>query len=392
MTIAVDTSAPLPFQAGTGNDSPPPPRTPIPRSRVRLRDFGGGDLVLLGASLAAAIAVTWLIFEQFALLSGPAGFVVCSIAAFLLIYWVANVQLNGRLVATDRLWAAILGVGAVGLAVPLGAVLVFVISHGYHLISVHFFVKDQKGVGALSPASAGGIGHAVLGTLEQVGIAVIMGGPLGIATAVFLNEVGGRATRLVRIVVTAMSGLPSIVAGIFVYSIWIVYLGQGFSGFAGAIALSVMLLPSIARTTEEVLKVVPGGLREASTALGAPEWRTVWSVVLPAARPGIVTAVLLGIARVAGETAPLLFTIFGSSFINANPFNGAQEALPLFIYAHVKLPSASQVQLGYSAALALAMVVFFLFLCARLVSGTRPSWMNLSLLRRAAKSSERSEG
>lgn len=390
MTLAVDTSTPD-STPSAGGSSPPPPKTAITRSRVRLRDFGRGDLVLLGSSLAAAFALTWLIFEQFALLSGPAGFVFCSIVAFLVVYWAANVQLNGRLVATDRVWAAILGIGAIGLAVPLGAVLVFVIGHGYHLISLHFFTKDQKGIGPLSPAGAGGIGHAAVGTLEQVGIAVALGGPLGIATAVFLNEVGGRATRLVRIVVTAMSGLPSIVAGIFIYSVWIVYLGQGFSGFAGALALSVMLLPSIARTTEEVLKVVPGGLREASTALGAPEWRTVWSVVLPAARPGIVTAVLLGVARVAGETAPLLVTIFGATYFNFNPISGPQEALPLFIYEHVKLSSASQIQLGYSAALALAMIVFVLFLAARLVSGKRPSWLSLSMLRRSANPSDRVE-
>jgi phosphate transport system permease protein len=347
--------------------------------------------MLLGSSIAAAIALTWLIFEQFALLSGPAGFVICATGIFLLVYWIGNVQLNGRLVATDRLWAAILAIGALCLAVPLCAVVIFIVSHGWKLLSAHFFVKDQKGLGPLSPVGAGGIGHAVLGTLEQVAVAVIIGAPLGIATAVFLNEVGGPTTRFVRTVVTAMSGLPSIVAGIFVYSVWIVALGQGFSGFAGALALSILLLPSIARTTEEVLKVVPGGLREASTALGAPEWRTVWSVVLPAARAGIVTAVLLGIARIAGETAPLLVTIFGSTYYNANLFHGAQEALPLFIYQHVKLPLASQVQLAYGAALALAIVVFMLFLLARLVSGKRPSWMSMSTFRRAPSQPERSE-
>lgn len=390
MSVAVDVPVARDESAHTLSPLPPQPR-PTARRRVRLRDFGAGDIALLASSVAAAIAIAWLIFEQFALLSGPAGFAISAIAAFLLIYWVANVQLNGRLVATDRLWAAILGLGALGLAVPLGAIVVFVIGHGAHLLSLNFFVKDQKGVGPLSPPGAGGIGHAILGTLEEIGAAVLIGGPLGIATAVFLNEVGGRVTRLVRIVVTAMSGLPSIVAGIFVYSIWIVELGQQFSGLAGALALSVMLLPSIARTTEEVLKVVPGGLREASTALGAPEWRTVWSVVLPAARPGIVTAVLLGIARVAGETAPLLVTIFGSNYYNANLFHGPQEALPLFIYRQVKLALASQVALGYGAALGLSIVVFGLFLCARLVSGKRPSWLSLSLFRRALKTSERSE-
>jgi phosphate transport system permease protein len=353
--------------------------------RRNTRSFSLGDAALLVGSVLASLATVWLIFEQFLLLSGAAGFVICWIVLFLVCYWGVNLQVNGRLVANDRLWGAIVAVGSLGFAVPLVMLLIFVVGHGYHLISVHFFLKDQKGVGVLSPVGTGGIGHAILGTLEEVGFAVLIGGPLGIVTAVYLHEVGGKLTKAVRIVVTAMSGLPSIVAGIFVYSIWIVALGQGFSGLAGALALSMMLLPSVARTTEEVLKAVPGGLREASAALGAPEWRTVWSVVLPVARPGIVTAVLLGIARIAGETAPLLVTIFGSNYFNANLFHGDQEALPLFIYTHVKLPLQSQIDLAYGAAFALAIVVFALFLAARLASGRRPSWIGLAKLRSMVK-------
>jgi phosphate transport system permease protein len=351
-----------------------PTRPPAPAKR-RISRVEPQDVVLLVASLVASFAAVWLVFEEFLLLSGAAGFVVCWIAFFLFIFWLSNVQVNGRLVANDRLWGAILGLGALGLAVPLVLIIVFLVGHGYRVLSVHFFLKDQRGLGPLSPVGAGGVGHAILGTLEQVGFAVLIGAPLGIATAVFLHEVGGRLTSTIRVVVTAMSGLPSIVAGIFVYSIWVVALGEGFSGFAGSLALSMMLLPSIARTSEEVLKLVPGGLREASMALGAPDWRTVWSVVLPVARPGIVTAVLLGIARVAGETAPLLVTIFGSTYYNTNLFHGDQEALPLFVYTHVKLPLASQIQLAYGAALALAIVVFALFLAARIASGRRPEWL-----------------
>ena len=155
-----------------------------------------------------------------------------------------------------------------------------------------------------------------------------MGVPLAIATAVFLNEVGGRGVRLVRTVVTAMSGTPSVVAGIFIYSILILTHVLTYSGFAASLALVVILLPSVTRVVEEVLRVVPGGLREASLALGAPQWRTVWSVVLPTARSGVVTAVLLGVARIVGETAPLLFTAFGSQVINSNPFAHPQAPCP----------------------------------------------------------------
>ncbi len=166
-----------------------------------------------------------------------------------------------------------------------------------------------------------GVAHAIVGTLEEVGLAAVIGVPIALATAIFLNEVGGKGTRIVRTVVTAMSGLPSIVAGLFIYSIFIINHVLSYSGFAASLALFVMLLPSVTRTTEEVLRVVPSGLREASAALGAPEWRTTWSVVLPTARSGVVTAVLLGIARIVGETAPLLFTAFGSQIMNTNPFS-----------------------------------------------------------------------
>jgi phosphate transport system permease protein len=214
---------------------------------------------------------------------------------------------------------------------------------------------------------------AIVGTLEQVGIAILLGVPAGITTAIFLNEVGGRFTSTVRTVVTAMSGLPSIMAGVFIYSIWIVAFGFGFSGFAGSMAIAIMLLPSITRTTEEVLKVVPGGLREAALALGAPEWRTVWSVVLPTARTGIITAVVLGVARAVGETAPLLFTIFGNNFINANPLHGPQSSLTLFLFSKLKSSYPAEVSLAYTAALVLVMIVLFLFTITRILGRSKRS-------------------
>ena len=211
-----------------------------------------------------------------------------------------------------------------------------------------------------------GVFHAIVGTFEQVALAVVIGVPVGILTAVFLNEVGGRITQPVRIMVTAMSGLPAIVAGIFVYSIIVVHFK--FSGFAGGIALAILLLPTVTRGTEEVLKIVPDELREASAALGAPQWRTVWSVVLPTARSGILTAVMLGIAVSIGETAPLLFTVFGANSTNWNPFSGAQASLPLLIYESVKSSQHADVQLAYTAALVLFLLVFFVFILARILA------------------------
>jgi phosphate transport system permease protein len=276
------------------------------------------------------------------------------------------------MVAVDRVVAALVTFGSLGVVVALGLVVGFLYTRGHGLISWHLFTQDQHAVTQTAPASAGGISHAIMGTLEQVGIAVVIGAPAGVATAVFLNEVGGRITAAIRIVITAMSAVPSIVAGLFIYVLLITEFNYGFRGFAGSLALAILLLPNITRTTEEVLKVVHGSLREASMALGAPEWRTVWSVVLPTARTGIATAVLLGIARIVGETAPLLVTVSSNAYFNANPFQNPQEALPTFVWQFYQLPLSKDVERAFAAGLVLVGLVIVLFVLARLVASIRP--------------------
>jgi phosphate transport system permease protein len=194
---------------------------------------------------------------------------------------------------------------------------------------------------------------------------------VAVTTAIFLNEVRGRGTRIVRTVITAMSGLPAIVAGVFIYSILIETSLAKFSGILASLALFILMLPSVTRTTEEVLRIVPGGLREASLALGASEFRTVWSVVLPTAQSGIITASLLGIAIAVGETAPLLFTSFGSNGLNANPFHGAQQALPLLLLDLVRNPQGNLQALAYSTGLILLVLVLILFVLARVLGRPR---------------------
>jgi phosphate transport system permease protein len=212
-----------------------------------------------------------------------------------------------------------------------------------------------------------GVGHAIVGTLEQVGLASVMAVPLAFLTAVFLNEVGGPGTKFVRTIVTAMSGVPSVVAGVFIYAVFIRTGFLGYSGFAAAIALFVLMLPSVTRTSEEVLRVVPGGLREASLALGASEWRTVRQVVLPTARSGLVTAVILGVAIASGETAPLIFTAFGANSMNPNAFHGPQGALPLVLYENIFQAQPVPVQLAFTAGFVLMSLVLILFVLARLL-------------------------
>ena len=221
------------------------------------------------------------------------------------------------------------------------------------------------------PSTSGGGYHAIIGTIEQVGLALIESLPLALAAAVFLNESRSKWRRPVRIFVDAMSGLPSIVAGLFIFAVLILPFAKsgnplfGYNGFMASLALAITMLPTITRTVEVVLRLVPDGLREASLALGASRARTVWSVVFPTAKTGMTTAVVLGIARAVGETAPLLFTAFGYDLMNSNPFAGSQESLPLFVYRNIRKPDISAIERGFAGALVLLLIVLVLFAIAR---------------------------
>lgn len=342
-----------------------------PPQPIRPIRFTRGDAGLLVGSALAGVCLVWLVFDQMTLLSGAEGFVLCAYVAGLAFYGVTSTMTEGWGAAKDRMVTVVLWTAAVVMLTPLVLVVGYVIQHGYHYLGWHYFVKDDKGVGPLTPPTAAGGLHAIIGTLEQNGLAVLIGGPLAIMTAVFLNEVGGPFTQSVRTVVTAMSGIPSIVAGLFIYAVWVLRAGhQGdFSGFAAALALTIILLPTVTRTTEEVLRLVPGGLREASMALGASEARTTWSVVLPSARSGIVTALLLGVALTVGETAPVIFTAFFAHATNANALHGPQASLPTLVFELIQFPSKTQVALAYTTALVLLIVVLVLFVAARIIGG-----------------------
>jgi len=323
------------------------------------------------AAAVSALCLVWIVFYQLTSLSGGFGFFLCWYVTFLALTWFGTYQMIERQVATDRVVAVVV----VSAALLIVALVIFIVAWvAYKAIpTIHWgslFTKDQGSFQPTEPDALDHVGvlHAIIGTLEQVGIAVLIGVPFAIATAVYLNEVRGRGSKLVRTVVTAMSGTPSVVAGIFLYSMLILTGVIGYSGFAASLALTVVLLPSVTRVVEEVLRVVPSGLREASQALGAPEWRTVWSVVLPTARSGVVTAVLLGIARIVGETAPLLFTAFGSQRLNWNPFSGDQGALPLVIWSDVRQAQPILIDIAFQAAFVLISIVLILFVLARIFS------------------------
>jgi phosphate transport system permease protein len=344
----------------------------LPEARLRPRRFGSDDVAVLGAAALAAFCLDWLLYERLTPLSGAVGFWACWYAMFLALYWTVIRERRDRLTATDRLAAVVVTTMAVCLLVPLVLVVGYTVYKGWSALRPTFFTKDLRYTGALSKATDGGGKHAIIGTLEQVGLAMLISVPLGVACAVFLNEVGGRLARPVRLIVDAMSAIPSIVAGLFIFAVVILSLHQHQTGFAGALALSVLMLPTITRTSEVVLRLVPGGLREASLALGSSEWRTVRHVVLPTARSGLFTAVILGVARVIGETAPLLLTVGGAFVVNTNPFQGKQDSLPYFIFRLIKSPQPAQIQRAWTGAFVLLGLILFLFVIARAIGGRGP--------------------
>ncbi|MEI6623638.1 MAG: phosphate ABC transporter permease PstA [Actinomycetes bacterium] len=354
---------PDPAPAGQNESTDPPEIRRLTATTTPL------DRALLFGSACSAFALTWLLWTQLLPTQGAPGFLALWYVTFLTFYFLVALQTEGRLGAVDKLVTVVVMSGAIGLLVPLVLIIGFIVVRGVGGINATFFTQDLATTGTLD--AGGGLAHAMVGTIEQVGIAVLLSVPLGVLTAVFMNEVRGPLVRPVRVFVDAMSGVPSIVAGLFIYAVWLVQFGHGFSGFAASLALAVLMLPTVTRTAEEVLRLVPTGLREASLALGSPEWRTTWAVVLPTARSGLITAVILGIARAVGETAPLIMTSFGATDMNVNPFEGAQASLPLSVYQLISNPFAAQQQRAYAGALVLVVLVLVLFTAARILGRSR---------------------
>jgi len=330
------------------------------------------DRFVVGGAALAALALAWILCYQILPWGTLPAFVVTAFVLFLAVVAVGTAATTPGPLVADRLASAVITGGAVLVAVALASAIVFVFVRGWPALwHWNTWTDDMAGIGPRDPLTKGGVAHAILGSFIQVGIAVAITLPLGFGTAVFMTEVGGRFARLVRTVVEAMTALPSIVAGLFIYTTFIIALGVPRSGFAAATALSVMMLPIIARAADVVLRVVPSGLREASLALGASQWRTVWHVVLPTARPGLATAMILGVARGVGETSPVLLTSGAAPFFVWNPFDGVMNSLPLFIFSSVRSGEPEYIERGFAAASILLMLVLLLFVAARRIARPR---------------------
>ncbi|MFF3276226.1 phosphate ABC transporter permease PstA [Streptomyces chrestomyceticus] len=283
---------------------------------------------------------------------------------FILGTFATATAVEGARQAKDRLATSLVWICFLLAVVPLASLIWETVARGIKVLDGYFL---SHSMGTLPDAlPGGGIYHAIIGTLQQVGLAALIAAPVGLLTAIYLVEYGrGKLAKAVTFFVDVMTGIPSIVAGLFILSVWILILGFGPSGFAGAMALAILMMPVVVRSTEEMLKLVPNELREASLALGVPKWRTILKVVLPTSIGGITTGVMLAVARITGETAPVLLLVWGAKTINNNPFEGAQQSLPLYVFQQWQQGSDASYDRAWAAALVLIAFVMILNLVAR---------------------------
>ncbi|MET7691095.1 phosphate ABC transporter permease PstA [Streptomyces sp. NPDC005483] len=279
---------------------------------------------------------------------------------FVLGTYVIAARVEGRRQAKDRVATSLVWVAFLLAVIPLVSLVWSTVSRGVKVLDFYFLSHSMGLVSDSEPG--GGIYHAILGSLEQVGLATVIAAPIGVLTAVYLVEYGrGKLAKAVTFFVDVMTGIPSIVAGLFILSIMLMFDMQPF-GFAGSLALAILMMPVVVRSTEEMLKLVPNELREASLALGIPKWRTILKVVLPTSLGGITTGIMLAIARIAGETAPVLLLVWGNSLINANPFEGAQQSLPLYIYQQYANSAGAGAAYDRAWAASLTLIAFVMIL------------------------------
>jgi phosphate transport system permease protein len=316
--------------------------------------------------LAVTAAVSLLLFAVTPL-QGRADYLAFLVLAFAVVQTATSFLLEGRRHALDRLFSLAVHLSLLAALIPLVSVLGYTLLKGVKRLDGQFLTHNLTGIGPLD--TNGGEYHAILGTLEMVFMAIVIAVPLGLLVAVYITEYGtGWLASAVRFVIDVMTGIPSIVAGLFVFAFLVIGLKQGYSGFAAALSLTILMLPVVVRSSEEMIKLVPAELREASYALGIPKWKTILRVVLPAASAGITTGVMIAIARVTGETAPLLLTSFVTPVTNQNPFQGKQTAIPTFIFDQAGQGQAISYDRAWAAALTLIIIVLVLYVGARLLT------------------------
>jgi phosphate transport system permease protein len=337
----------------------PEPRTPWRNPR---KSFISNAITVVSSAFVAVLvyALTGL--------DGLLGWYVSFVLGLLAVVLVQSIIQKSKHFS-DRIASILVTVGFASVLIPWISLITTVIERGRDAIYTGFFTRDMLVNSMDEPLNMGGISHAIVGTLIIVGISTLVAAPLGIIAAIYIVEINGKAARTVRFLTQAMSGVPSIVAGLFIYSTVVITITHKNNALAGALALSVLMLPTVARTSEEVLKVVPRDIRDSSYALGATQFRTTIRVVLPTVRSGLITATILGVARVAGETAPLLLTSQYFVKMNTSLFTSPMASLPTYVFGALRTGTELSLARAWGGSLVLISIVVLLSVIARLLSG-----------------------
>jgi phosphate transport system permease protein len=343
----------------------PKPQKPWGTS-VAQRLATAGVLAIALVLAGAAVELTGL--------SGKLGFAAAYFFFASLLIFVQQLRLRDLAAAKDSLLSSFAFLAMTLTLIPIVSIVSTVFLKGYKGIHFGMFTNDMTLASVNDPVTSGGLIHALIGTLIMVGGALIVSFPIGLLTALYLTEIRGNLARPIKFLVQAMSGVPSIVAGLFILSILVIPITQELTGLMGSLALSILMIPTIARTAEEMLLLIPNDLREAGVALGATQWRTVSGVVVPAAKSGLVTAVILGIARIIGETAPILLVSGGADALNFNPTSGPMGSLPFYIWkAFLTGGTEEAYARAWGGMLILLILIMVLFGLARYLSGRKAS-------------------
>jgi phosphate transport system permease protein len=346
--------------------------TLIPAASLKARRLPRWAPWAIGA-LSAVIAYL-VIYVGGQLRGGITMTVIAAALLFLVILGATAFSVEGSRTARNRVFTAAIYMACALAALPLIYLVKTLIGNGLDRFDAEFFTHSMRDITPFD--GGGGAYHAIIGTLEQAGIATLITVPLGVGCAIYIVEYGkGRLVKIVQFFVDVMTGIPSIVAGLFILAFWVIIVSPvfndgrpGYSGFAAALALSVLMLPTVTRSSEEMLRLVPTALREGAYALGIPKWKTIVKIVLPTAAAGIVTGIMLAVARAAGETAPVILVAGGTDSINFNPFHGNQESLAAFVYDQARLATKFGAPRAWSAALTLVLIVFVLTIAAKLLA------------------------
>ena len=336
---------------------PGKPWEPTPRER-------GQKVLNFFISLALSVV---LLFTTG--LNGKLGWFVAFFFSWAVVSFIAEYRRAGKPAAQDSLLTSLSRFAITLAVIPIISILVTVVVKGWRGMHWGLFTQDMAQATVNDPIENGGMLAAIVGTVIMVGLALVFTLPIAILTALYLTEIKGKFARPIRFLVQAMSGVPSIVAGLFILSALIYPVTGERTGLRGALALAILMIPTVARTAEEVLLLIPNDLREAGLALGATQWRTVAMVVVPAVKSGLVTAIILGIARVIGETAPILLVSGGGEATNFNPVSGPMGSIPYYVWKSFQLGGTEESsQRTWAGLLVLILWVLFLFTIARYIS------------------------